>query len=136
LNFGSKRDLLLGVGLGAVLGFCGFFGPALVQDLRSGQAPTASTFADAVEGCGALELCLLGFFGAVVGYLSRAPFWLIGLATVSLLPVWSLVDMQLAYEGVERHNLLPLEWAFFAIYSLPGMPGAWLSQRALRGPGD
>lgn len=82
-------------------------------------------------------MCLLGLCGAVVGFLTRIPSWLVGLATVGLLPVWSLIDMQLAYaEGLERHTLVPLEWAFYAVYSLPGMLGAWLSQRVRRGSGD
>ena len=133
LNLQAIRDLVFGAISASILGSLGFFGPTFVGALRSGQSISAANFVGAVEGCGLLELCLLGVSGLVVGYFFRIPIWVIGASTVISLPIWSLIDMQLAYaEGVERHNLLPLEWVFYAVYSLPGMLGASLSQRRFR----
>lgn len=133
LNLQAIRDLVFGAISASVLGFLGFFGPTIVHALRSGQSVSAETFVSAVEGGGLLQLCLLGVSGIIVGYFFRIPLWVIGVSTVISLPIWSLIDMQLAYaEGVERHNLLPLEWLFYAVYGLPGMLGAWISQRWFR----
>jgi len=118
----------------SVLGFVAFFAPAVVADLRAGGSISPATFAQAVEGCGIAQLALLGLVGVAVGTLFRVRFWLVGVFTVAALPLWSLIDIGIASaEGVERHNLLPFEWALYACYSLPAVLGSWFAQRTLRG---
>lgn len=74
----------------------------------------------AVEGMKFKSLILLIPLGAVFGCFSKTPFWLVGPATVVLLPLWSSVDLALG----GSHNLLPIEWAFYCFYGAFGMLGA------------
>ena len=70
---------------------------------------------------------LLFVAGFIPSLLSATSFLAIGAATTVFLPVWSILDIVDAYliDGVERHNLLPIEWFFYGVLSLPGILGAW-----------
>jgi hypothetical protein len=75
----------------------------------------------AVEGMRfAISLPLLVLLGSAAGALSRLPSWGIGIASISLLPAWSTIDLVAGGD----HNLLPIEWVFYGIYSLPVILGA------------
>lgn len=80
-----------------------------------------------------IHLPLLFVAGFIPGLLSPASFWAVGFATIIVLPIWSVLDMvDASIDGIERHNLFPIEWFLYSILSLPGMAGAWAAKLVRR----
>jgi hypothetical protein len=70
---------------------------------------------DAVEGIQLYSLGLLVVFGAALGIYAKSSANLLAMFSVSIFPLWSIIDIA---SGGDGHNLLPFEWAFYAIYTL------------------
>lgn len=70
---------------------------------------------DAVEGLNLYSLGLLMLFGALLGIYAKSSAILLAICTVSVFPIWSIIDIA---SGGDGHNLLPFEWAFYAFYSV------------------
>jgi hypothetical protein len=80
---------------------------------------------DAVEGMRPYSLALLFGIGVIFGLLGRAPVWLTGPATMVAFPAWSIVDMALGGD----HNLFPIEWFIYGVFSLFGLAGGVVGRR-------
>jgi ABC-type transport system involved in cytochrome c biogenesis permease subunit len=59
---------------------------------------------------------------------------IIGLTSVFVLPLWSILDLFLGDPSVERHNLLPIEWFFYLVLAGVAAVGA-TTQRSRSKPG-
>jgi hypothetical protein len=82
-------------------------------------------FMGAAEKMNWLSFLLLFVVGVALGRLATAPFWLLGLATMWLFPVWSYLDLKAGDAvGLDNHNLAPIEWAAYVLVSLIGVAGA------------
>ena len=80
-----------------------------------------------------IHLPLFFLAGFISGLLSSASFWAVGFATIISLPIWSILDMvDASIDGIERHNLFPIEWFFYVIFSSPGIAGAWAANLVRR----
>ena len=75
---------------------------------------------DAVEGVRPVSLLLLLLFGAVMGAVFRRPAIVLAVAAVAIFPLWSIADLAM---GGKSHNLLPLEWIFYAGYAVITLAG-------------
>jgi len=110
----------------AAAGFCAYVLPvALDPGTRHYDAAVLPFVRDAVEGMKAYSLVLLFGVGVLIGVLGRAPVWLTGPATMAALPVWSALDMALG----GSHNLFPIEWFLYGLFSLCGLAGAVAGRR-------
>jgi len=72
------------------------------------------------------SLALLFGIGAIFGLSGRAPVWLTGPATMAAFPAWSVLDMALGND----HNLFPIEWFIYGLFSLCGLAGGVVGRRA------
>jgi hypothetical protein len=83
----------------------------------------------AVEGMESRSLAFLAAIGFVAALVGRAPWWLLGVATVAALPLWSAVDVVAgSVQGRSDHNLLPFEWAIYGALSGCGIFGAGVAR--------
>ena len=115
------------IGLAAATGFCAYVLPvALDPDARHFDAAFLPFVRDAVDGVKLYSLAMLFGIGVVFGLFGRASVWLTGPATMAALPVWSFVDMVLGGE----HNLFPVEWFIYGVFSLCGLAGGVVGRRA------
>ncbi len=129
-------NVIIALSLSALLGAIAVFGPTLMTTnvLQKGLFNTLYEAIGAVNSLGVLnikiQVSLLILIGFIIGYFFETPFWAIGLASIVLLPLWSILDAEYSYKvlNLERHNLLPFEWIFYLFCSLPAMFGAWVGQ--------
>lgn len=104
----------------------GFLACAVPVHLDPGHRDYGSLLRNTVEGFEMYSLALLAAVGFLAGLFGSASVLLLGVATVAVLPAWSLLDMAVGHD----HNLFPVEFAFFGGYALFGVLGAWLGRRA------
>jgi hypothetical protein len=110
----------------AASGFCAYVLPvALDPSTRHYEAAFLPFVRDALEGMKPYSLGLLFGIGFVLGLLGRAPVWLTGPATMAAFPVWSVLDMALGSD----HNLFPIEWFIYGVFSLLGLAGGIIGRR-------
>ena len=113
--------------LAALAGFCAYVLPvALDPATRHYGAAFLPFVRDTVEGMKPYSLALLFGIGVIFGLLGRAPVWLTGPATMAAFPVWSVLDMALGND----HNLFPIEWFIYGLFSLCGLAGGFVGRRA------
>ena len=84
------------------------------------QAAFLPLMRDAVEGMRVYSLALLAGIGILLGVFGKGPVWLTGPATMAAFPLWSAIDMAMG----EDHNLFPIEWFLYGVFSLCGLAGA------------
>ena len=118
--------------LAALLGTVAIFGPTLMTT-NVFQKGLFNTLYEAIGTLFSMGILLLILTGIIIGCFFRAPFWAIGLASVAILPLWSLIDAVYAERilNLDRHNLLPFEWLIYLLFSLPAMVGALLGQQVI-----
>ena len=113
--------------LAAAAGFCAYVLPvALDPATQHYEAAFLPFVRDAVEGMKDYTLGLLFGIGFLFGLLGRASVWLTGPATMVAFPAWSLLDMALGND----HNLFPIEWFIYGVFSLCGLAGGIIGRRA------
>ena len=116
--------------LSFVLGTAAILLPALFYGGTAEEANSfAPLFARAIKHLNPLVVLPLlvgvGFLCASVVRL-RSPIgvlW-IGIASIMSLPAWSALDIAFGNPKVERHNLLPFEWAIYLALGLFAAIGA------------
>jgi hypothetical protein len=112
--------------LAAAAGFCAYVLPvALDPAARHYEAAFLPFVRDAVEGMKLYSLALLFGIGVIFGLRGRAPVWLTGPATMAAFPIWSIMDI--AFGG--DHNLFPIEWFIYGVFSLCGLVGGLVGRR-------
>jgi hypothetical protein len=105
--------------LAALLGTAAIVIPVLLDPEAKYLQAVFLPFMGAVERMGVLSLITLTGVGVTLGRYGRAPYWLLGLSTVALLFVWSVIDQRMATAaGLDRHNLLPIEWFSYLVISI------------------
>jgi len=122
----KAKRVALEIFLAAAAGFCAYVLPvALDPAARHYEAAFLPFVRDAVEGMKPYSLALLFGIGVIFGLLGRAPVWLTGPATMAAFPTWSVLDM--AFGG--DHNLFPIEWFLYGVFSLCGLAGGVVGRR-------
>ena len=125
--------LALSFVIASLLGVVAFIAPVPILHLRHYSAPLFPLLRTAVEGMSFLTILFLFCAGFLIGCFGRGHPFLIGLATVSLLPIFTIAEMMVSSTS---HNLWPLEFAIYGFVSLSAVAGAFLgrfTQRLVRG---
>src|SRR5438477_10612631 len=87
-----------------LLGLIAIVAPVWILDLRRYSAPLFPLIRSGVEGMSLLTLVFLSCAGFLVGCFGRGHPFLLGLATVSLLPIFAIAEMMISSTS---HNLWP-----------------------------
>lgn len=116
----NGRRLGLEVLLAAVGGVAALLVPVLLDPhARQHEAAFLPVMGNAVEGMHPSSLALLFLVGMLLGWVAKAPALLIGPATMLAFPVWSILDMAAGGD----HNLFPIEWSLYVVFSMFGLAG-------------
>lgn len=111
--------------IASLLGVAAFIAPVPILHLRRYSAPLFPLLRTAVEGMSLLTLVFLFCAGFLVGCFGRAQPFLLGLATVSLLPICAIAEMMVSSTS---HNLWPLEFAIYGFVGFSAVGGAFLGR--------
>jgi hypothetical protein len=117
--------LALSFVIACFLGVAGFIAPVPILHPRHYSAPLFPLLRTAVEGMSFLTILFLFCAGFLVGCFGRGHPLLLGLATVSLLPMFAIAEMIVSPTS---HNLWPLEFAIYGFVSLSAIAGAFLGR--------
>ena len=137
----TRHPALLGsleCGIAAALGFGAVVVPVLLDPtVKQYDAAFLPFVRTAIEGMKPLSMPLLFVAGAVAGLVGHQRFWLVGAVTMAAFPLWSATDLLVGIlndalrnlwlpfgSDPGGHNLLPIEWAIYALLSLLGVAGA------------
>src|SRR5205823_4568628 len=108
-----------------LLGLLAIVAPVWILDLRRYSAPLFPLIRSGVEGMSLLTLVFLFCAGFLVGSFGRGHPFFLGLATVSLLPIFAIAEMMASSTS---HNLWPLEFAIYGFVSLSAIGGAFVGR--------
>ncbi|HIF83906.1 MAG TPA: hypothetical protein EYQ79_00255 [Flavobacteriaceae bacterium] len=110
----------------SILGMISILIPVFIlDDLRTYDSPLFPMIRTGIEGISLYSLLFLISSGLIIKSFSDLSSWKIGLASMALFPLAAICEI--IYEPTS-HNLFPLEFIFYAIYSLPALLGAYLSE--------
>src|SRR6476620_8943193 len=112
----------------ALLGMFAIVAPVWILDLRRYSAPLFPLIRSGVEGMSLLTLVFLFCAGLIVGCFGVGHPLLVGIATVSLLPILAIAEMSVSQT---THNLWPLEFMIYALISLCPIAGAFTGRFAM-----
>ena len=97
----------------------------ILEDLKSYDSPLFPLIRTGIEGISKFSLFFLFFSGFMVKFFSDLSGWKIGLASMMLFPLAAFLEMTV---DSSSHNMFPIEFMFYAIYALPSVLGASVSQ--------
>lgn len=98
-----------------------FFLPVLKQY----DSPLFPLIRTGIEGISIWSFGLLLLSGFGVKLFSKLSGWKIGLTTMALFPIMAIFEMIV---DSSSHNMFPIEFIFYALYSVPAIIGAYLAQ--------
>lgn len=120
------RVWFLGGATAAAFGFTAVVLPSLFE---TPLGPTSAVFMPVVGNAVALltwsvrsKMAYLFLAGLAGTFVTGAPPWLVGVATMVLFPLWSLLDAVMA--GPQSHSLLGIEFFIYAFFTIPALIGA------------
>ena len=112
--------------LASILGVISIVLPVFFQpDLKQYDSPLFPLIRTGIEGISVWSFVLLLISGFGVKLLSKLAGWKIGLATMALFPILAIIEMIV---DSSSHNMLPFEFIFYALYTVPAIIGAYLAQ--------
>jgi hypothetical protein len=117
----------------SLLGVAAFIAPIPILHPRPYSAPLFPLLRSGIEGASILTIAFLFCAGFLVGCFGRGHPFLLGVATIALLPIAAVAEMIVSPTS---HNLWPLEFAIYGFVSLSAVAGAFLgrfAQRLVRG---
>ena len=122
----KKKEILLMLGA-PFLGFFAFFVPIKFtgcEEIASGRIVTmvSSIYENVIFLPTAV---LLFFIGIFIGYIAPRLWWLLGLFTVIVFPINSIIEMVTVPSS---HNLWPIEFAIYSFMALPAMIGSFIGK--------
>lgn len=110
--------------LAAILGLVSVTVPPLLN--TGTKYYNSPLFPWVVTGIENLSLSTIGFLflsGMLLGLLCPEHPWLLGLGTMALFPILSLIEMVV---DSSSHNLLPFELFLYMFMTVPGIIGAYI----------
>ena len=112
--------------MAGVLGIVSIVLPTLfMTDLRQYNAPLFPIIRTAIEGISRWSFGLLLISGFCMKWVSKLPSWKIGISTMALFPILAILE---TLADSSSHNMLPFEFIFYAVYSIPAIVGAYLAE--------
>lgn len=117
---------IIEVAISALAGFAAFIAPIMRDPPRAlPKAPLFPIVREAVEHVRPSSFVALAVVGLLAGLLGRTHWTLLGLATVALFPVCMIAKL---VADSTSHNLFPLEFAMYAVFSIPAILAAGLGR--------
>ncbi|WP_075350834.1 hypothetical protein [Algoriphagus marinus] len=121
-----KKNVIWIYLLASILGVISIVLPTFfLPDLRQYDSPLFPLIRTGIEGISSWSFGLLFLSGFGVKLLSKLSSWKIGLSTMALFPIMAIFEMIV---DPSSHNMLPIEFIFYAVYSVPAIIGAYLAQ--------
>jgi hypothetical protein len=112
--------------LASILGVISIVLPTFfLPDLKQYDSPLFPLIRTGIEGISIWSFGLLLLSGFGVKLLSRLSGWKIGLTTMALFPIMAIFEMIV---DSSSHNMFPIEFIFYALYSVPAIIGAYIAQ--------
>ena len=112
--------------LASILGVISIVLPTFfLPDLKQYDSPLFPLIRTGIEGISIWSFGLLLFSGFGLKLLSKLSGWKIGLATMALFPILAIFEMIV---DTSSHNLFPIEFIIYALYSVPAIIGAYFAQ--------
>jgi integral membrane sensor domain MASE1 len=118
-------SVLLSFVCAAFLGVGAVILPVWLLSLRPYPAPLFPQIRSGVEGMSYLTFVFLFVSGLLLGLLGKGHPFLLGLATLALLPLLAIAEMVVSPTS---HNLWPLEFAIYGFISLSAILGAYIGR--------
>ena len=112
--------------LASILGVISIVLPTFfLHDLKQYDSGLFPLIRTGIEGISMWSLGLLFLSGFGVKLLSKLSGWKIGLTTMAFFPIMAILEM---FVVSGSHNLFPIEFILYAVYSVPGIIGAYIAQ--------
>ncbi len=116
--------------LASILGVISILLPTFfLPDLKQYDSPLFPMIRTGIEGISIWSFGLLLLSGFGVKLLSKLSGWKIGLTTMALFPIMAIFEMIV---DSSSHNLFPIEFILYAVYSVPAIIGAYLAQGTIK----
>src|SRR5680860_1271904 len=113
----------------SVLGVLSIVLPIFLQpDIKHYESPLFPLIRTGIEGFSLWSFAFLFSTGFAIRFLTKLPSWKIGLTTITLFPVMAILEVIV---DSSSHNMLPFEFIFYAVYTIPAIIGANLAQLVL-----
>lgn len=112
--------------LASILGVLSIVLPIFfLPDLKHYDSPLFPLIRTGIEGISIWSFGLLLLSGFGVKLLSNFSGWKIGLTTMALFPIMAILEM---FVDSSSHSMLPIEFIFYAAYTVPAIIGAYIAQ--------
>lgn len=112
--------------LASILGVISIVLPTFfLPDLKQYDSPLFPLIRTGIEGISIWSFVLLLLSGFGVKLLSKLSGWKIGLTTMALFPIMAIFEI---IADSSSHNMFPIEFILYALYSVPAIIGAYLAQ--------
>ncbi|WP_339658737.1 hypothetical protein [uncultured Polaribacter sp.] len=110
----------------ALLGMSSIILPTLfLDDLKQYDSPLFPLIRTGIEGISKYSLIFLFLSGFIVKLFSDVSSWKIGLLSMVLFPLATFCEM---IADSSSHNMFPIEFILYGIYTIPAIIGAFTSQ--------
>ena len=110
----------------SILGMLSIILPVFIlADLKPYESPLFPLIRTGIEGISIYSLSFLFLSGLIVKLVSKIPFGKIGLMSMALFPLAAICEMII---DSSSHSMFPFEFIFYAIYTIPAIIGAAVSQ--------
>lgn len=110
----------------SILGMLSIILPVFILgDLKPYDSPLFPIIRTGIEGISTYSLSFLFLSGFIVKFFSNVPSWKIGLMSMVLFPLAAICEMIV---DSSSHNMFPIEFIFYGIYTIPTIIGAYFSQ--------
>ena len=96
-----------------------------MSELKQYEAPLFPLIRTGIEGISTWSFGLLFLSGFGMKYFSNLSGWKIGLTIMALFPIIAIFEILV---DSSSHNMLPIEFIFYLVYSIPAILGAYLAE--------
>jgi hypothetical protein len=121
-----KNNVLWIYLLTSILGVISIVLPTFfLPDLKHYESHLFPIIRTGIEGISLWSFGLLFLTGFGIKLLNKLSGWKIGLSTMALFPVMAILEM---FVDSTSHNLFPIEFILYAVYSVPAIIGAYIAQ--------
>ena len=112
--------------ISSILGIISLILPTyFLTELKQYESPLFPIIATSVKGISIWSIFLLAISGFIISLFSKIEGWKIGLSTMALFPIMSIVEMIV---DSSSHNLFPFEFIFYALLTIPSIIGAYIAK--------